>query len=143
MPPSAPKKYTNAFELPREELRAPSDIHLSFLQSTRTLHPSRRTVYVQTPGREEAAEALRETVGERSQQGASRVGATRCILDFAAKITEIEDFRPSTSSIALTRPIGERAWTVVVWTAGVGAANNGRREEALRPHERLPREASA
>lgn len=92
MPPSAPKKYTSAFELFPAEPLAPSDIHLSFLQSTRTLHPSRRTVYVQTPGREEAAEALREIVGERSQQGASRVGAARCILDFAAKMSEIGDF---------------------------------------------------
>lgn len=40
----------------------------------------------------EAVEALREIVGDRSQQGASRVGAARCILDYAAKMTEIEDF---------------------------------------------------
>jgi hypothetical protein len=40
----------------------------------------------------EAVEALREIVGDRSQQGASRVGAARCILDYAAKMTELEDF---------------------------------------------------
>lgn len=40
----------------------------------------------------EAVEALREIVGDRSQQGASRVGAARCILDYAAKMTEMEDF---------------------------------------------------
>jgi hypothetical protein len=40
----------------------------------------------------EAVEALREIVGDRSQQGATRVGAARCILDYAAKMTEIEDF---------------------------------------------------
>ena len=40
----------------------------------------------------EAVEALREVVGDRSQQGASRVGAARVILDYAAKMTELEDF---------------------------------------------------
>ena len=40
----------------------------------------------------EAVEALREIVGDRSQQGASRVGAARCILDYAARMTELEDF---------------------------------------------------
>jgi hypothetical protein len=40
----------------------------------------------------EAVEALREIVGDRSQQGASRVGAARCILDYAVKMTELEDF---------------------------------------------------
>lgn len=40
----------------------------------------------------EAVEALREIVSDRSQQGASRVGAARCILDYAARMTEIEDF---------------------------------------------------
>lgn len=40
----------------------------------------------------EAVEALREIVGDPSQQGASRVGAARCILDYAAKMTELEDF---------------------------------------------------
>ena len=40
----------------------------------------------------EAVEALKEIVGDRSQQGASRVGAARVILDYAAKMTELEDF---------------------------------------------------
>ena len=40
----------------------------------------------------EAVEALREIVGDRSQQGASRVGAARVILDYAARMTELEDF---------------------------------------------------
>ncbi len=40
----------------------------------------------------EAVEALREVVGDRSQQGASRVGAARVILDYAVKMTELEDF---------------------------------------------------
>jgi hypothetical protein len=40
----------------------------------------------------EAVEALREIVGDRSQQGASRVGAARCILGYAARMTELEDF---------------------------------------------------
>ena len=40
----------------------------------------------------DAVEALREIVRDRSQQGASRVGAARCILDYAAKMTELEDF---------------------------------------------------
>jgi hypothetical protein len=40
----------------------------------------------------EAVEALREIVADRSQQGASRVGAARVILDYAAKMTELEDF---------------------------------------------------
>ena len=40
----------------------------------------------------EAVEALREIVGDRSQQGASRVGAARVILEYAAKMTELEDF---------------------------------------------------
>ena len=40
----------------------------------------------------EAVEALREVVGDRSQQGASRVGAAHVILEYAAKMTELEDF---------------------------------------------------
>lgn len=40
----------------------------------------------------EAVEAFREIVGDRSQQGASRVGAARVILDYAARMTEVEDF---------------------------------------------------
>ena len=40
----------------------------------------------------EAVEALREIVSDSSQQGASRVGAARVILEYAAKMTELEDF---------------------------------------------------
>jgi DNA-binding MurR/RpiR family transcriptional regulator len=40
----------------------------------------------------EAVEALREVVADKSQQGASRVGAARVILDYAAKMTELEDY---------------------------------------------------
>ena len=40
----------------------------------------------------EAVEALREIVGDSTQQGASRVGAARVILEYAAKMTELEDF---------------------------------------------------
>jgi hypothetical protein len=39
----------------------------------------------------EAVEALWEIVADRGQQGASRVGAARVILDYAAKMTELED----------------------------------------------------
>jgi hypothetical protein len=50
---------------------------------------------------------------------------------------------PGGRTTAPMRPIGERARAGVVWTADVGAANNDRREEVLRPHGRLPEEASA
>lgn len=39
----------------------------------------------------EAAEVLREVMGDKSQQGAARVGAARLVLDYAARMTEAED----------------------------------------------------
>ena len=38
---------------------------------------------------------------------------------------------PNGRATAPTRPIGKRTWTVVVWTAGIGVANNDRRNGPL------------
>jgi len=39
----------------------------------------------------EAVEVLREVMNDPAQQGAARVGAARIVLDYAARMTELED----------------------------------------------------